>query len=222
MYKYDLHVHTSQTSPCASLSGAQQVRAYKALGFTGIVITDHYYDGFFERNVSHTWAESMDKYFAGYFDAKAEGDRIGLDVFQSAEVTVASSKKDYLIYGVKADFFYNNEKLFDLSEPELISKVHGAGGIVFAAHPYRGDATECYPYGSIDGVEIINGNPLSNNVLAFEYAKARNLLMCSGSDAHNDGDAGTGGIVLKNKVSDITELADALRAGDLDFVNPVE
>lgn len=219
MYKYDLHVHTSQTSPCASMSGAQQARAYKALGFTGIVITDHYYDGFFERNNSPTWAESMDKYFAGYFDAKAEGDRIGIDVFQSAEVTIASLRKDYLVYGVEPQFFYDNEKLFDLTEAELISKVHTAGGLVFAAHPFRYESL--HPYGAIDGAEVINGNPQSRNHLAMQYAKDNNLLMCSGSDAHNDGDAGTGGIILSHRIADIKELADALRAGDLDFVNPV-
>lgn len=219
MYKYDLHVHTSQTSPCASMSGAQQARAYKALGFTGIVITDHYYDGFFEQNASSTWAECMDKYFAGYFDAKAEGDRIGLDVFQSAEVTLACVRKDYLVYGVEPQFFYDNEKLFDLTESELISRVHDAGGLVFAAHPFRYESL--HPYGAIDGAEVINGNPLSRNQLAMQFAKDKGLLMCSGSDAHNSGDEGTGGIILPERISGIKELADALIACDFGFVNPV-
>ncbi|MBR3933548.1 MAG: transposase [Clostridia bacterium] len=219
MFKYDLHVHTAQTSPCASMTGAQQVQAYKELGYTGIVVTDHYYNGFFEKNASPTWAESMDKYFAGYFDAKAEGDKIGIDVFQSAEVTIASSRKDYLIYGVEPEFFYVNEKLFDLSEAELISLVHSAGGLVFAAHPYRREATECYPYGNIDGVEVINGNPLSNNNLALKYAKDRNLLMCSGSDAHNKGDAGLGGITTNIKIKNIAHLAEILKNGEIGFAN---
>ena len=219
MFKYDLHVHTSQTSPCASMSGAEQARAYKEQGYTGIVITDHYYDGFFERNQSSTWAQSMDKYFAGYFDAKKEGDKIGLDVFQTAEVTLAYIKKDFLIYGVDPKFFYKNEKLFSLKEDELINLVHSAGGLVFAAHPYRRNATECYPYGNIDGVEVINGNPLSNNILAMEYAKKRNLLMCSGSDAHNKGDVGLGGITTSVKVKDIIHLGEILRSGEIGFAN---
>lgn len=219
MYKYDLHVHTAQTSPCASMTGAEQARAYKELGYTGIVITDHYYDGFFERNACDTWAESMDRYFAGFFDAKKEGDKIGLDVFQTAEVTLAALKKDYLVYGVEPEFFYKNEKLFNLSEKELIDLVHSEGGLVFAAHPYRGDNTECYPYGDIDGVEGINGNPRSNNLLAIEYAKKRNLLMCSGSDAHNQGDAGLGGITTDVKVRDIVHLAEILKSGKIGFAN---
>ena len=220
MHKYDLHIHTSQTSPCASMSGAEQARAYKALGFTGIVITDHYYDGFFEKNASPTWAESMDKYFSGYFDAKAEGGRIGLDVFQSAEVTLAYNRKDYLVYGAEPEFFYDNEKLFDLTEAELIARVHGAGGLVFAAHPFRYETL--HPYGAIDGAEVINGNPMSRNSLAMQFAKQNNLLMCSGSDAHNPGDEGKGGIILPRRILGIKDLADALRAGDFGFVNPLE
>ena len=216
LYRYDLHVHTSQTSPCASMSGAEQARAYRELGFTGIMITDHYYDGFFERNACPTWKESMDRYFAGYFDAKAEGDRIGLDVFQSAEVTLAYNRKDYLIFGVDADFFYRHERLFALREEELIALVHGEGGLVFAAHPFR--AQECYPYGAIDGVEGVNGNLRSRNELAREYAARRGLLMCSGSDAHNPGDAGSGGIVTAKKVTDVREFADILKNGEYEFI----
>ena len=220
LFLYDLHVHTSQTSPCASMSGAEQARAYKGLGFTGIMITDHYYDGFFERNPYPTWKESMDRYFAGYFDAKAEGDRIGLAVFQSAEVTLAYNKKDYLIFGVDPDFFYRHEKLFELVEEELIQLVHDEGGLIFAAHPFRSET--CYPFGAIDGVEGVNGNPRSLNHLAREYAAKRGLLMCSGSDAHNPGDAGTGGIATPRKVTDIKEFAEILKSGEYCFVTDLE
>ena len=173
------------------------------------MVTDHYYDGFFERNACSTWSQSMDKYFAGFFDAKKEGDRIGLDVFQSAEVTLASIRKDFLVYGVEPEFFYENERLFLLEESELIN----------AAHPFRREMTECYPYGNIDGVEVINGNPLSNNRLALEYAKKRKLLMCSGSDAHNDGDAGLGGITTDVRVKDIVHLGEILKSGNIGFAN---
>ena len=217
MYQYDLHVHTSQTSPCASMSGADQVRAYKKLGFTGIMITDHYYEGFFERNPYPTWRDSMNRYFAGYFDAKEEGDKIGLDVFQSAEVTLAVNKKDYLVFGIDSDFFYIHEKLYNLSEKAFIELVHSEGGMVFAAHPFRREES-VYPYGDIDGVEGINGNPRSLNDLAQKYARERNLLMCSGSDAHNPEDAGTGGIVTEQKITNVKQFAEILKAGNYQFI----
>ena len=97
--------------------------------------------------------------------------------------------------------------------------VHSAGRLVFAAHPYRREATECYPYGNIDGVEVINGNPLSNNNLALKYVKDRNLLMYSGSDAHNKGDAGLGGIATTVKIKNIAHLAEILKNGEIGFAN---
>ena len=44
-YWYDPHVHTSEGSACATDSGAQMARAYAAHGYTGIVITDHFFYG---------------------------------------------------------------------------------------------------------------------------------------------------------------------------------
>ena len=222
MYKYDLHVHTAGVSPCASMTGAEQARAYKELGFTGIVITDHYYKGFFEDHPYPTWKESMDRYYLGYYDAKEEGDKIGLDVFRSAEVTLASIRKDFIVIGVPVSFFYENANLFDLTQDELCDMVHSAGGLVFAAHPFRGDNTEWYPYTEkIDGVEVLNGNPLSNNKLAYSYAKDHGMLMCAGSDAHNKGDAGTGGIVISKRITDVTEFADVLRNEKIGFVKEI-
>lgn len=47
LYHYDLHVHTSNVSPCAHVQAEEVVRLYAQAGYTGIVITDHYYDRFF-------------------------------------------------------------------------------------------------------------------------------------------------------------------------------
>lgn len=36
MYRYDLHVHTSEVSPCAHLNVKEMVRRYEAAGYQGI------------------------------------------------------------------------------------------------------------------------------------------------------------------------------------------
>ena len=43
MYKYDTHIHTNLASACATASGKQQAIAYKNAGYTGIIITDHFF-----------------------------------------------------------------------------------------------------------------------------------------------------------------------------------
>ena len=47
-FKYDLHVHTMDTSRCGMVDGARMVRLYKKAGYQGIVIADHYYHGYFD------------------------------------------------------------------------------------------------------------------------------------------------------------------------------
>ena len=45
MYRYHTHVHTSLASACARNTGIEMVRAYKEKGYTGIFITDHFFNG---------------------------------------------------------------------------------------------------------------------------------------------------------------------------------
>ena len=41
-YKYDLHVHTKEGSPCGKNTAVDIVRCYVNGGYSGIVITDHF------------------------------------------------------------------------------------------------------------------------------------------------------------------------------------
>jgi len=78
LYKYDTHVHTSETSPCGSISAKELVYLYKHEGFHGVVITDHYFDGFFESLGDISWNYKVDNYLIGYNNALAEGKSIGV------------------------------------------------------------------------------------------------------------------------------------------------
>ena len=44
-YKYETHLHTSEVSKCAHNTGAEMARAYKKAGYTGIFVTDHFFNG---------------------------------------------------------------------------------------------------------------------------------------------------------------------------------
>ncbi|MDE5859801.1 MAG: histidinol-phosphatase, partial [Oscillospiraceae bacterium] len=44
-FKFDAHVHTSEGSACAYTTGAEMADAYKEKGYSGIVITDHFFNG---------------------------------------------------------------------------------------------------------------------------------------------------------------------------------
>ena len=44
MYKYEMHCHTQETSRCSRISGADLIDFYHSIGYTGVVITDHFYN----------------------------------------------------------------------------------------------------------------------------------------------------------------------------------
>lgn len=81
MYRYETHLHTCQSSACGRSTGAEHARYYKSIGYTGIIVTDHFFGGNTAASRSGDWEKRVNEFCAGYEDAKAEGDRIGLDVF---------------------------------------------------------------------------------------------------------------------------------------------
>ena len=73
---YETHMHTCQASACGKATGAEQARAYRDAGYTGIIITDHFFGGNTAIDRTLPWEERVDLFWRGYEDAKKEGDRI--------------------------------------------------------------------------------------------------------------------------------------------------
>ena len=46
MYSYEIHCHTAETSRCGKSAAADMVAAYHRKGFAGVVITDHFVNGY--------------------------------------------------------------------------------------------------------------------------------------------------------------------------------
>ena len=81
LYKYETHAHTMEVSKCAHISGADLARYYKSIGYTGLIVTDHYFNGNTIVPAELPWEERVAQFCKGYEAVKEEGDRIGLDVF---------------------------------------------------------------------------------------------------------------------------------------------
>lgn len=209
--KVEMHMHTSEVSPCAMVRAAAGVREYKKAFYDGIVITDHFNDyvlsGFIESD-----REKVAKYLTGYKIAKDQGEEMGITVFFGIEACLLGSRNEFLLYGLEPEFLYEYPKLYTLSMKELLQEVRGAGGIVVQAHPYRGYCTqEDHQY--LDGVEVYNGNPRhdSRNHLAMDFANQYpHLIKTSGSDYHQLGDLAFGGMIFPQKLYTEKELRDAL------------
>ena len=110
-YLYETHMHTSEASACAGSTGAQMARAYKEAGYTGIIVTDHFFYGNTSVDRSLPWEEWVRRFCLGYEHAKAEGERIGLSVFFGWEACYEGT--EFLVYGLDQ---VEKLKLLDLPE----------------------------------------------------------------------------------------------------------
>lgn len=187
-YKYETHLHTSEASACASASGAEQAARYKALGYDGIFVTDHFFNGNSAITDFKDWDDRVSQYCAGYRSAKEEGDRIGLKVFFGIEYTFYGA--DLLTYGIDEEWLHANPDILKISVYEYCTRVHRHGGFIVHAHPFR-EADylldiKLFPKW-VDAVEVFNsGNRRPEyNDRALWYADQFRLPHTAGTDNHH-------------------------------------
>ncbi len=136
-YKFDMHVHTKETSSCGQVSAKELVRMYHDVGYQGIMITDHYHKSYFDSLGSIDTEEKVKRYLSGYYAAKEEGDKIGLDVILGIEFRNIESDDDFLIVGMTEEFLYQYPYMYELQLKEAIELFHKNDMLVIQAHPVR-------------------------------------------------------------------------------------
>lgn len=189
-YLYETHMHTCQGSACGGSTGAEQARFYKALGYQGIIVTDHFFGGNTRVDRSLPWETWVDEYCKGYEDALEEGKRIGLDVFFGLEQNFRGD--EYLVYGIDKAWLKAHPGIVRWSRRELFEHIDAAGGCVVQAHPFR---DRMYIPKVLLGkqfchaAEVANsGNDALNDAQAYAYAREFGLPMTAGTDHHVAGD----------------------------------
>ncbi len=214
LYKYETHSHTSQTSRCSKISGARLADFYASLGYTGLIITDHFFNGNTTVPSELCWTERVERFEAGYLDAKAEGDKIGLDVFFAWEYTWRGGN-DFLIYGLDRDWLIKNPDQLEWSPKEYMRRVRADGGLVIHAHPFReSDYIECMKLvpREVDGVEVMNSSrPDFENSAAVWYSKHYGLLQLAGSDNHIGQRERLSGVYLPERITDMRSFVHIIK-----------
>lgn len=169
LYKFDTHVHTSETSPCGNIKAAELVHLYKNAGYSGVVITDHYFGDYFRSLQVRSWKDKMETFLSGYKSAYAEGQKIGFTVLLGMELRFDENSNDYLVYGIDEALLLKHKELYTLGLKKFKSFAKKHGILIYQAHPYRSWVSPANP-AYLDGVEVFNGNPRhdSNNHLAVE------------------------------------------------------
>ena len=189
MYRYETHLHTLPVSKCAKASVRENLEFYKALGFTGVFITNHFLDGNIDIDRSLPYEQRIEFYFSDYEEAKRIGAEIGLAVFDGVELSYKGT--DFLVYGLHKDWFLQHPEIEGMKKTEELQLMMDAGALVIQAHPYREanyiDHIRLFPR-HVHGVEVYNACRTDfENEMALHYANAYGLLHFAGTDNHRAG-----------------------------------
>ncbi|MDR2632961.1 MAG: PHP domain-containing protein [Treponema sp.] len=221
-YLYETHLHTSQVSACAISRGREYIPAYKALGYAGIIVTDHFVHGNSRLSRGLSWKEWVNHFCRGYEEAREAGKQQALDVFFGWEETFDGD--DYLVYGLDKGWLLEHPEAAHWNRREQYETVQFYGGCVVHAHPFRQhyyiDTIHLAPQ-CVDAVEAANaGNEeASYDALAMSYARALGLPVTAGTDIHSvrqlQGLACPFGVYLDRKMSGIEDYVAAIKGKTL-------
>ena len=186
-YLYETHLHTAGVSKCAISSGAEYIEGYIDRGYSGIMVTDHFYNGNSGLSKRLPWKEWVNRFCQGFEEAKEEGERLGLDVFFGWEETF-DGFDDYLIYGLDKNWLLEHPEVRNWTRSEQYRFVKEAGGCVVQAHPFRQRhyiQRVVLSTGCVDAVEVANGgNDDFSDRMAYRYAQKIGKPMTAGTDIH--------------------------------------
>jgi len=199
----DIHVHTSPASPCSAAPVEGLIEEAKRIGLDGICLTDH----------NHVWTQE---------EVNALRERHGFLVLRGNEIT--TDQGDMLVFG-----YYEDVKGIIRLE-DLRKEVLAAGGVIIAAHPFRGFLTfgvaklgltpekagkrPLFQY--VDGVEVLNGKVTpQENAFSQKVAALLGYPVTGGSDAHEVGEVGQYATRFGRAITCEEDLVEALRKGEV-------
>ena len=214
-YRFEMHYHTKEASPCAVMAAEDGIRQYKAEGYDGIIVTDHFNADVEGRSGQCSWQEAADRFLGGYSAAKKTGDDCGLAVFLGAEMRFPENYNDYLLLGLTEELIRENEWVYEKSLPEFYEFVKQHQLFLIQAHPFRSVCTPADPR-FLDGVEVFNGHKGhdSHNDLAAAFARDNGLVPIVGSDCHDRHAIGTTAVYFKQMPQSTAQIIALLKQGD--------
>lgn len=209
-YLYETHLHTTAASACAKSAGSEYISFYKNLGYDGIIVTDHFFNGNSCVPKNLPWEERVDIFCSGYEDAKAEGDRQGLKVFFAWECCFDGD--EYLVYGLDKKWLKSHPDMMEWDHITHYEKIKADGGLVVQAHPFRERdyLSEVYVHQhQCDAFEVANaGNTPEQDRMAYRYAMEHGIPMTAGSDIHHVGKTNNGLIYGMEFVTPLNSIED--------------
>lgn len=216
-YLYETHFHTAWSSACARSRGPEYLERYKRLGYSGILVTDHFWGGNCAVNRHLPWHQFVEAFCRGYEETYTAGQEMGMDVFFGWEETFDGD--DYLVYGLSKEWLLQHPEVRGWTRTEQLEQVHRAGGCVVQAHPFRDrDYIHAIHLGlnCVDAVEVGNaGNLPEHDLQALRWAEKYKLYMTAGSDIHSVSqytDDELMGVRFPQKMHTVQDFVEAIRS----------
>jgi len=201
----DLHVHTRHYSGCSSIEVEELLPWARRVGLDGIVFTEH----------GIVWPHEKLEPLRRAFGAE------GVLLLAGQEVTCIQNGKrqgDYLVFGVNRSLGSNR------SAQELIRMVHGEGGVIVAAHPFKPSRLGASYYGAgdevneldLDALELFHPDHDEEAVRSVRRAaQQKGIPMTGGSDAHEIREVGLCSTEFFSKAETMVDLVQAIREGKI-------
>lgn len=223
MYKYEMHLHTNVCSACGISSGEEMVKVAKEKGYTGIVITNHFYHGNTAISRRTPWREFVKAYKEDYLDAKKAGEKYGIEVLFGIEEGYGKGKET-LIYGISPELLMDTPDFSHMTIVEMSKFVRANNGFIVAAHPFRvrdyiAEPRKAPDTTLFDALETYNHiNSFEDNDLAEQLCKKSGLLRTSGGDVHSIHGIGNAGLAFYERITNNEQLVTALKAGNYKLI----
>ncbi|MBR4017546.1 MAG: histidinol phosphatase [Oscillospiraceae bacterium] len=222
MYKYETHLHTFPVSRCGKASVEETLAYYKAKGYAGVFITNHFLDGNINIEDSIPYAKKVEFYFSDYERGVEVGKTLGIPVFCGVEISYHGT--DFLIYGLDKGWFLSHPEIMDMKYSARLRLMMDAGALIIQAHPYREahyiDHIRLLPR-CVHGVEVINScQSDAENAMARTYARYYGLLEFAGSDNHAAGNHNhpyLAGVCCKEPVSCVEDFVAKVKNGETEI-----
>lgn len=215
LYKTELHCHTSELSGCSSESAFDTLNRYAELGYTSVVITNHFSSHEYKR-VGLKYRDYVERHFE-VAEAAAEKMKGRLYVIPGFEMRLNSNNNDYLVFGATREVLLDIPDVFRMELSELHEYLSAAGCLIIQAHPFRWDITIVRPE-YIDGYEVLNshGFQKNHNDIAMLFAKSvggEGKILTAGSDHHDPCQTPRSGIMTKDPIVSSSQLVSVLKSG---------
>jgi len=203
-FSVDLHTHTRFGSNCSYMEPSQLVQRAKELGLGAVCITEH----------NAPWEDEA---------IRSLSEETGFCVLNGMEVSTALG--DVLVFGVRSGLL-SGSRIEDLRR-----LVDDQGGLMIAAHPFRGflqpgavtdvEEAAAWPlFGCVDAVEVFNGtSPAQEVQFGCAVLERLGLSGVGGSDAHSPLNVGRCYTLFEREVATVQELVIELKAGRFQAVH---